>query len=140
LPRPNRFAEIVRSKEFRFLLIGGFNTLLSLLIFAGLAVWLENSWNKYAIITLSSAISICVNFTSQRIVVWRSRGAIVGEFARYLVSSLVIYLFSLLLFTALHQWAGISFIPAQCIGMLLSTVATYFALKHFAFANREKTA
>jgi putative flippase GtrA len=131
-----RIATLWNSRELRFLLVGAFNTLMSMLIFTALAVVLEASLDKYAIVTLASAISILVNFTTQRLLVWRSRGDLVTEFAKYLISSLVVYLINISVFWVMHEWAGLAFIPAQYAAILLATVATYFILKYFAFAKR----
>ncbi len=122
-------------QKLRFLLVGGYNTLFSYVLFA---VFVNFSGNETAQISLLAAyvISSVNNYLTQKFYVFNTRGHYWREYikcctvwmASYGVNAILLYLF--MHFLGLNPYAG------QFIAVIGVIVFNYVFLKHFAFNSR----
>lgn len=121
-------------EKLRFLLVGGFNTLASQLIFY-LVFWLgQRSYPQFSLF-LSWSLGTCISFPTQKFLVFRSQGNWWPEYHKCLASWLLGYGINALLLRlgSLHLPLSIEII--QVLAIAITTVVTYILLKFLAFHN-----
>jgi len=117
-------------RKVRYVFVGGFNTIVAYLIFAGLYL----ASGKYGLaIVLQYMISINLSILTMRHYVFRSRGKFRNEYFR----AAGVYMFMLCLnyvsLSALVELVDIEALRAQVFYMAVSTVVTYLLHKYFSF-------
>lgn len=127
----------VDSVGVRYLVIGAWNTLFSYLLF-WLCYHLLGDWIGYGgALTVSTGLSIVQSYATQRILVWRSGGAIPGEFTRFLLTNAGMYLLNLAVLALLVELLGMPVLPAQLIATVVVVVAGFLLLRSFTFRRAD---
>ena len=127
-------------QKLRFLLVGGFNTVLSYGIFSAL-YWLFDKFNLYNLdkivisdiaLVVQYFITINVSFITMRYYVFQSH----GNWKTELLKSWSVYI-SLLLINAptisILIWLGLHPLAAQAVYLTFSTITTFFLHKYYSF-------
>ncbi len=123
--------------EFRFIFIGGLNTvigyLVSIAIYEALAKHLE-----LIIITIINAIvTITISFYMQRTFVFKSNAPWFKEYLKmYFVNAISIFANIFLIWLTVDIFA-VKFWLAQAIITFLLTIYMYFAHKYFTFKSKK---
>ena len=118
-------------EKFRYLLVGGYNTVVSYAIYALILwKWGHPQWALFWSFLISSANS----YWTQKIYVFNTRGNVVREYFRCLFSWGVSYLLNryLLMWLLYMEWNPYF---AQFLALALVTVNSYLMLKYLAFQN-----
>jgi putative flippase GtrA len=123
--------------EFRYVLVGIWNTFFAFLAFAFFATSFENTWSLTQILTVASAIGITQSYATQKKFVWKSKNKISGEFTRFLVVSIAQYFANLLLLQIMIVWFGFPLLPSQLVITAILIALTFVGLKLWVF--RAKT-
>jgi putative flippase GtrA len=122
-----------RWQPAKFLVAGAFNTALSLVVFGGLYLLLQDSLHYTIIATLAYIISITNSFIVYKYLVFRSTGNILKEYFRsYLVYG-VSFLVSMTMLVLLVEITGIHPIIAQCLTIVVVVFVSYFGSSKFTF-------
>ncbi len=127
-------------QKLRFLLVGGFNTVLSYCIFSAL-YWLLDKFNRFNLdkiiisdiaLVVQYFITINISFITMRYYVFQSHGNWKAE----LLKAWSVYL-SLLLINApaisFLIWLGLHPLVAQAVYLTFSTIITFFLHKYYSF-------
>lgn len=126
------FAKI--PETVRFVLVGGFNSVASYLIFLGF-YFLFNEYYSAALIA-QYIVTINLSILTMRYYVFRSRGSIGKEYAK----AWPVYIFMLganyPFLYAFDKVFGISAPIAQPIFIVTSAIGTYLLLKYFSFRKK----
>lgn len=120
-------------EKIRFVLVGGFNSLASYLIF--LAAYFATGHIRGLSLIIQNVISINISIFTMRYYVFRARGRVRTEYAK----SLPVYIFMLIInypFLWVFGKMGVSAPIAQPIFIVLSAIGTYLLLKYFSFHSR----
>ena len=121
-------------EKLRYLLVGGYNTVVSLALYE-LFFWL---WERHQLaLFLSFFVSSINSYWTQKIYVFNTHGKVAKEYVRCLFSWGVSYGLNVLLlelFVRLGMDPRIAQIPA----LALVTVNSYLMLKYIAFQNHKK--
>ncbi|MBR5130330.1 MAG: GtrA family protein [Alphaproteobacteria bacterium] len=126
-------------QKIRFLLVGGYNTVFSYLLFASL-LWLFNGQYEQLVLALSFAISSINSFWTQKIYVFGSKAPAWPEFVKCLGTWGISYGLNAALLWGFVDGIGIDAYIAQIIILVILTIFSWIMLKHFAFRNKiEKT-
>lgn len=121
------------SAKFRYLLIGLWNTLAGYAIFAGLYL-LTGAWTGYMVTAaLSHLLAVTQSFSTQRCLVFRSRGNWWAEYLRFHVAHLGSLMFGLGLLPVLVELFGLPPLLAQASITLLIVALSYFVHQRFTF-------
>lgn len=124
---------LLARREARYLLVGGVNTVVGFGLFAGFhALW--GGWLPYPLILIPTyAVGISFAFTTQRLLVFRVRGTLGRDYARFaLVQSSGMVLNAVLL-AVIVELAGVPVVPAQAIALAVVVVLTYLGHLRFSF-------
>ena len=119
-------------EKLRFLLVGGWNTLFSIIAFAIILRVIEN----YKItLVLTHLISVFHSFVNLRFFVFRSRGHFIYEYLRVnLVYLIYLILNFCMLFTSVEIFKFHA-LTSQIIITCILVIISYSANKHFTFKN-----
>lgn len=123
------------NQKIRFLLVGGFNTVVSYIMFL-VFVWLLSPEHYQAALLLSWVLSSFSSYFTQKIFVWRTAGNYFREYCRCLLTWSFAYLINALLLwffvekMLLPAWLG------QAAAICTVTVFTFILFKYFAFARK----
>lgn len=119
-------------QKLRFLLVGGYNTVFSYALFAGL-LWLMNGTHEQIALVLSFAISSLNSFVTQKVYVFATAGNWKAEFIKCLGTWGLSYLINAIILGVLVDCVGITPYIAQAYGVIFLTAFSWIMLKHFAF-------
>ena len=120
------------SEKLRFILVGGFNTLVSYLIFVGLVAILGKANYQFSLL-LAWIISSIISFSTQKIFVFCSKGQWCKEYIKCCASWMVAYLMNAGILELSINWLGWNVYGSQGLAILITTVITYVLFKKFAF-------
>lgn len=118
-------------QKIRFLLTGGFNTVISYLLFLLLFEGCRINYNPALIIQY--IISINLSILTMRYFVFESRGNFMREYFKAWGAYLLIFLFNLLWLNITDIFFKIYPAASQMVYIILATIITYLAHKHFSF-------
>lgn len=124
---------MLRTRQFRFLLAGGWNTLFGYSVGVGFYLWLSSNMHVALIGGIASVLSITMSFLTYKIFVFRSSGRWIAEYLR----SYVVYgssaLISVIILWLLIDGLYINIWIAQGITILLTVVISYIGHARYTF-------
>ncbi len=120
-------------EKLRYLLVGGYNTVVSYALYA---LFLYMSGNRYPQLALfaSFLVSSVNSYWTQKIYVFGTKGNWKREYVRCLFSWGISYLMNMCLLQG-FLWLGLNPYVAQFIALALVTINSYLMLKYIAFQN-----
>ena len=122
--------------EFRFILVGGFNTVFGYLLSILIYQLLENILHIVAISVINNIILITISFINLRILVFKSKGSWLIEYGRmYIVNGVSLIANTILIWIAVDR-LKIPFWLAQGAITVFLAILMFFAHKLFTFNNR----
>lgn len=132
---PLLFSALLANEKLRFLVVGGWNTLVGYLVFVFFHLTIEARWGVAITLVASYCVALPHSFLTQRLAVFRSRHPWLPEFGRFVLSNSVIFLTNLLLLPIASALTGANSAVLQGVFLVLSTVASYLAHRHFTFSR-----
>lgn len=137
---PSRIRALLRDERVAFLLVGGFNTAFAFLLFAGLAATAGRALDAAGLPVLGSlvplagsyAVAVLVAFALYRRLVFRVRGHVLRDLARFVsvyAVSITLNAVSLPLLVAL----GVPRLVAQALIVVVITLISYVGHRWFSF-------
>lgn len=124
-----------RREEIRYLIVGGFNTLVGLGLYAGFHALLGRQLGYLLVLIPAYAVGIVVSFVTQRYLVFGARGQVWRQFVRFTSVQLSGLALNALVLALIHETTSIPAVPSQAISLFLVAVATYFSHKFFSFRH-----
>lgn len=122
------------NERLRFLAIGGWNTLFGYACFVGL-YWLLHDHLHYLVIGVLAHIVAVINaFACHRLLVFRSRGAILAEFVRFNLAQLFVLGCGLLALWLVVTILHLSPLRGQALVTVGTILLSYIAHRRFSFA------
>lgn len=125
-----------RREEVRYLIVGGFNTVVGLALYAGFHALLGHQWGYLLVLIPAYAVGIVISFLTQRYLVFGVRGRVLGDFARFTLVQLSGLALNAVILAVVHVSTSIPPVPAQAISLFFVAVATYFSHKFFSFRRK----
>ena len=125
-----------RREEIRYLIVGGFNTLVGLGLYAGFHALLGHQLGYLLVLIPAYAVGIVVSFLTQRYLVFGARGQVMAQFLRFTSVQLSGLALNALVLALIHETTSIPAVPSQAISLFFVAVATYFSHKFFSFRHR----
>ncbi|MDR3242066.1 MAG: GtrA family protein [Lactobacillaceae bacterium] len=133
-----KIKKILADEKFRFLMVGGFNTVFGFLIFTGITLSLKHIQHGYMIaLVISQIVSLFFAFFLHRYVTFRVKGHIVKDFIRFTLVNLVSYVINLIVLPILVNVWNINPIVAQFAILVVTTVISFVGHKFFSFRRSE---
>ena len=123
-------------EKVRYLLVGGYNTVISYALYA-LFLWMSDNHHPQAALFASFLISSINSYWTQKIYVFGTRGNYGREYVRCLFSWGISYLMNVCLLQ-FFLWLNWNPYVAQFLALALVTVNSYLMLKYIAFQNHKR--
>lgn len=130
--------QLVKSKKFRYLLIGGLNTVLGYSICVVVYLILGNRLHVILIGILCNVLVISFNFFTYKFFVFKTQGNWLREyFCCYIIYGLSSCL-SIIGVWVLVDIIGVSFYAAVACTMFIAIVFSWFGHSRFTYVNPQK--
>lgn len=123
-------------QKIRYLLVGGYNTVVSYALYALLLFFMDGQREQVALLG-SFLISSVNSFWTQKIFVFQGKGKVHVEYIKCLMSWGVSYVLNVILLALFVDAMHINAYTAQFIALILVTINSYFLLKFFAFKEKK---
>jgi len=131
----NLVARASASQSLRFLVVGGWNTGSSYLVFAGLYYFFSPLVHYLVILAAATIVNITNAFLCYKFFVFRTRGNFLWEYLRFYTVYAVPIGVGLVLLTFAIEVLKMNAYLAQGIITVLMAVASYLGHKHFSFRS-----
>ena len=118
--------------KIRFLLVGGFNTSVSYVIFALICLIVGEQYYQ-ASLACSWIISSVISFTTQRYLVFNVEGNLFKQYCKCCTTWVFSYIINATLLEIFVQKLDLNVYLAQIVATLACAVFTYILFKTFAF-------
>ena len=122
-------------RMLRFLVVGGWNTLVGYLVFVAIALVAGDRLHHQVILALSFAISVVHAYALQRWLVFRSKGPVAVEFPRFVVVNLGALGLNAVILEVLVR-LSVQLMLAQLIATLAATLLSFVAHQLWSFRAR----
>lgn len=120
-------------KKILYLIVGGWNTLAGLGIFAGVYFFLSNTIHYLFIATLAHVIAVFQAWFAYRTLVFHSKKPWFVEYFRFNLSALLVLIFQLFGLWVFVDHLKIQPLVSQSILVVLTVVFSYFVHTKFSF-------
>ena len=130
-----RLLTFMQDQRLRFLIVGGWNTVMGYLVFVGVHALLGTRLGNALVVVLAYAIALPLSFLMQKLFVFTGAGRWLRQFGRFIVANSAVFLINLLFLPLFVAATGIGALAAQAFFVFVSTIVTYLAHKHFSFAG-----
>lgn len=120
-------------RRVRFILVGGYNTVFALSLFYLLENYFGASFHYMAILLATHVIGIFNSFLTLRIFVFESKNSLLKEYLKVNVVYCGYFFANAALLFCLHEILLLDILLSQFLCVLILTIASYFAHKHFSF-------
>lgn len=125
---------LIAREEFRFLVVGGINTLVGYALFALLQITLGHVIGYLGSLYLSYALAVTLAFVLHRRFTFRvTSGSVLKDFARFVGVYVVALAVNTLVLPLLVEVAGFDPLLAQAVCVVITTLVSYFGHKLFSF-------
>jgi len=133
-----RSGDIFRlKKRWRFLLVGGWNTFASYLIFFALCIFLQQE-NYQKILLYCFLLSTIHSYITQRIFVWNSRNKVRPEIIKFFALSIVFYLTNAFCLKILVDHFNMNILFSQLIITCLIVYVNFYIQKNYVFLEQKR--
>lgn len=122
--------KIFKIEGFRFLFVGGLNTIIG---YGSYALFLLLNINYLIANTLSTIIGVINSYIWNRNFTFKSKANIKSELAKFISVYLVSYLISMLSIYILVSKLGIDKYIGGLLNLVITTLISYFGHKNFSF-------
>jgi putative flippase GtrA len=127
---------VANDQRFRFLVVGGINTLVGWSLFALFELLFGSRIGRFGYLVslvLSYAIGICVAFVLHRRFVFKVQGNTLVDFGRFVLTNLVGFGLNALILPLIVETTGLMPIIAQGLSAFIVAIVSYFGHKYFSF-------
>lgn len=121
------------SQQFRFIVVGAWNTLAGYLLFVLFYQLLSHELPYPVLATLAHVAAVTQSFACQRRFVYRSEKHWLQEYGRFHVAHLGLFLLSLGCLSGLVEWGGWHPMLAQAVVTVGAALTSYFVHTFYTF-------
>ena len=121
-------------EKIRFLLVGGFNTVVSYLLFALLYEVIGLHYNTA--LAVQYLITVNMSVLTMRYYVFRSKGNFLREFTKAWSVYIFIFFFNAAMLNLFVEILGLPPLIAQALYLVISTVVTFILHKYLSFRKK----
>lgn len=130
---PGPLLRIIRDQRVAFLLVGGVNTTVGFGLFALFELTIGQQLGYLASLACAHVTSVLFAFVTYRTFVFRVRGHVWRDLARFESVYLVSIGFNFIALPLLVEFAHLTPILAQAIILVVTTLISYFGHRFFSF-------
>jgi putative flippase GtrA len=121
------------NEKIRYILIGGYNTVVGYGVFAALWMIWGQSLHYIIILVLSHIVAVTNAFFGYRILVFRKKGSGWRDFVRFNMVYLGAFVFNVLALPILIEVVNFHPLVAQALLVIVTVMASYLLHRRFSF-------
>jgi putative flippase GtrA len=129
---PGWFLRVVRDQRVAFLIVGGINTVIGYLCFAGFLVLLGQHLYLVAL-TCAYVVSVLIAFVLYRFVVFRVRGHVLADLWRFATVYISMLAVNFVLLPVLVEIVHLRALVAQALIVFVTSLMSWMGHKHYSF-------
>jgi putative flippase GtrA len=130
---PGPLLRLVRNQKVAFLMVGATNTVIGFLLFVVFQYTIGQLWGYLATLAFAHVFSVLCAFVLYRTFVFKVRGHVLRDLARFEVVYLVSLGVNYAVLPILVELFGIAPIPAQALIVFITTLISFFGHRGFSF-------
>ncbi|CAN5280716.1 hypothetical protein BH09ACT5_BH09ACT5_14350 [soil metagenome] len=134
---PGPLLKLIRDQRVAFLIVGGINTVVGFGWFALFEFTIGRWWGYLASLAFAHVFSVLCAFVLYRRFVFRVRGHVLRDLARFEVVYLVALGVNFVALPLLVEFAHLVPIVAQALIVVVTTLISYFGHRGFSFRRVE---
>lgn len=123
------------NQKIRFLMVGGFNTLFSFMLYTLGVMYFEYGYG--IILSVVYFISVNLSIFSMRSLVFRGQGALLYEYIKAWGVYLLMLLFNYVCLWIMVEQIGLGEIISQLIYTILSTIFIFYLHRELTFSHKK---
>ena len=131
-----RVANLWERRVLRYLSIGSWNTFFGTAVLAIIHHFFATSLNTASIFTITAVISNTQAYIVQRKFVWRASGAVLREYPKFFLISIINYFAGLGLIVFLVDHEKLPIVPCQLAIAAVLACFTYTVMRLWTFKHR----
>jgi putative flippase GtrA len=136
---PGPLLKLFENQRLAFVMVGVVNTLIGYFFFIGFELTVGPHTGYVVVLLLAHVASVLCAFALYRRLVFRVRGHVLRDLARFEVVYLTALATNLVLLPVLVEWGGLRVIAAQSFIVLIGAVISFVGHKHFSFRRPRAT-
>ena len=129
---PGWFPRVVRDQRVAFLIVGGINTVVGFLCFAGFLVLVGKQRYLVALVC-AHVVAVLIAFVLYRFAVFKVRGHVLADLWRFETVYLSALAVNFVVLPVLVELAHLPVLLAQALIVLVTSVMSWVGHKHFSF-------
>lgn len=133
---PGPLLRHVRNQKAAFLLVGGVNTAAGVAWFVGLQLLLGDAVTYHGVLVLAYLANVLLAFVMYRRLVFRVRGHVLRDLARFVVVNSSSFVVNLTVMTVAVSGLHLPPIPSQLVITPVLAVAVFIGYRDFSFRRR----
>jgi putative flippase GtrA len=130
--QPGWFLRVVRDQRVAFLIVGGINTIVGFLCFAGFLVLVGKQRYLVALVC-AHVVSVLIAFVLYRFVVFKVRGHVLADLWRFETVYLSALAVNFVVLPLLVEIAHLPVLLAQAMIVLVTSLMSWVGHKHYSF-------
>ena len=130
------WARVLGSRHVRYLVVGGWNTLVGYFVFAALVLLLSDTLHYTLLLLIAHVITVLQAFTAHRLLVFRVRGHLFRDLFRFWSVYAWGMAVNIAVLPILVDFLGFKVLVAQALLLGPTVVVTYVLNSRFAFARK----
>lgn len=130
---PGPLLRLIRDQRVAFMIVGGINTVVGFGWFALFELLVGHTLGYLASLAFAHVASVLCAFVLYRRFVFRVRGHVLRDLARFEMVYLVAIIVNFLALPLLVEVAGLTPIIAQALIVVVTTIVSYVGHRHFSF-------
>lgn len=128
------FRDMWEGHEFlRFVVVGVYNALFGLLVFAILQLTLHRYLHYLVILPMAHILAVSNAFIGHKFWTYRMDGHLLADYLRFNVSYLGLLIFGMISMPLLVEGARLQPITANAINLVIGAIASFFLHKYISF-------
>ena len=126
---------LLQRKEFRFLIVGGINTVVG---YGTYALFLYLGVDYLIAFTIATIVGVINSYLWNRFFTFRSNSKALGEIAKFSLVYFISFCAGLLFLKVIVGWSGMDQYLAGILNIIMTTIISWFGHKNFSFKTKEE--
>jgi putative flippase GtrA len=124
-------------EKIRFILVGGYNNVLSIGLFSVLYILLRDQMHYLVIATISTLFAVIHNFLTLKFFVFRFKGSYLKSFRRSVLGYSIIYIYNMIFLFIFVSQLHMHAIIANILVVITSAIFGYIIHKQYSFRTNK---
>ena len=129
-------SKLIANQKARYLITGGYNTVLGYLLFVLIFYYFSSTVNHYFLLGICHLIGTIHNFFSYSTFVFKPKVTALNNYMKFNLVYLFTFLLNLILFTLLTKVMNWNLYFSQALIICFIAVVGYILNKYFSFSNK----